>query len=110
MIPELANGTSHGLPIRVNKCYAYAQTFCGLCPRNELQASINAVHSNERELGMFCAFALYDSRLRIGVEDAFGKSGKQQIEDKASQKRLVKSIHGRVPGPEVCRACDIAIF
>jgi hypothetical protein len=23
---------------------------------------------------------------------------------------LVKNIHGRAPGPEVCRACDIAIF
>jgi len=23
---------------------------------------------------------------------------------------FVKDIRGRVPGPEVCRACDIAIF
>ena len=24
--------------------------------------------------------------------------------------KFVKNIHGRAPGPEVCRACDIAIF
>src|ERR1700736_6365199 len=34
----------------------------------------------------------------------------QEIRGPLLIKGLVKNIHGRAPGPEVCRACDIAIF
>src|SRR5262249_24097189 len=38
------------------------------------------------------------------------KLGQAEIKEAELIKPLVKNIHGRAPGPEVCRACDIAIF
>jgi hypothetical protein len=51
-------------------------------------ARLAPVQQHERERGMFLRLRYKISGMRIGVENGFGTSGEQRIEDKAGSHRL----------------------
>jgi len=59
-------------------------------------ARLAPVQQHERERGIFLRLRHEISGMRIGVENGFGKSGKQRIEDKASKNKpgsLQRTFH-----------------
>ena len=55
--------------------------------RGESRAALAPVQKHQRERGMFLRLHHEIPGVRIGVENGFGKSGKQRIEDKASKNK-----------------------
>jgi hypothetical protein len=53
----------------------------------ESRARLAPVQKHERERGMFLRLHHEIPSMRSGVENGFGKSGKQRIEDKASKNK-----------------------